>query len=129
KLTGELPEGATATDLVLTVTQILRSHGVVEKFVEFYGSGLASMSVADRATIANMAPEYGATMGFFPVDDQTLKYMRLTGRDAGLIDLVERYSKEQGLWRQDDSEPVYTETLQLDLSTVQPSIAGPRRPQ
>src|SRR5688572_14711704 len=101
KLKGELPEGATATDLVLTITQILRSHGVVEKFVEFYGDGLASMSVADRATIANMAPEYGATMGFFPVDEQTLNYMRLTGRSAEHIDLVERYCKEQGLWRKD----------------------------
>ena len=100
KLKGELPEGSTATDLVLVITQILRSHGVVEKFVEFYGEGLASMTVADRATIANMAPEYGATMGFFPVDDQTLAYLRLTGRDAKQIDLVERYCKEQGLWRQ-----------------------------
>src|SRR6266568_8960272 len=99
KLHGKLPEGATATDLVLTVTQILRSHGVVDKFVEFYGDGLASMSVADRATIANMAPEYGATMGFFPVDEQTLAYLRLTGREPKHIDLVERYCKEQGLWR------------------------------
>jgi aconitate hydratase len=129
KLYGKLPEGSTATDLVLTVTQILRSHGVVEKFVEFYGEGLAGMTVADRATIANMAPEYGATMGFFPVDDQTLNYMRLTGRDAGLIDLVERYSKEQGLWRSDKVEPTFTETLELDLATVMPSVAGPRRPQ
>ena len=129
KLHGKLPEGSTATDLVLTVTQILRSHGVVEKFVEFYGEGLAGMTVADRATIANMAPEYGATMGFFPVDDQTLNYMRLTGRDAGLIDLVERYSKEQGLWRSDKTEPNFTETLELDLATVMPSVAGPRRPQ
>src|SRR5690606_17956354 len=112
KLYGQLPEGATATDLVLTVTQMLRSHGVVEKFVEFYGEGLASMSVADRATIANMAPEYGATIGFFPVDEQTLKYLRLTGRDEKLIDLVERYAKEQGLWRQKDSQPQYTETLE-----------------
>jgi aconitate hydratase len=129
KLHGQLPEGSTATDLVLVVTQILRSHGVVEKFVEFYGEGLASMSVADRATIANMAPEYGATMGFFPVDDQTLNYLRLTGRDAGQIDLVERYCKEQGLWRQSQVEPVFTETLELDLGTVLPSVAGPRRPQ
>jgi aconitate hydratase len=129
KLHGKLPEGSTATDLVLTVTQILRSHGVVEKFVEFYGEGLAGMTVADRATIANMAPEYGATMGFFPVDDQTLNYMRLTGRDAGLIDLVERYSKEQGLWRSDKVEPTFSETLELDLATVMPSVAGPRRPQ
>ncbi len=129
KLHGKLPEGSTATDLVLTVTQILRSHGVVEKFVEFFGEGLSSMSVADRATIANMAPEYGATIGFFPVDDQTLAYLRLTGRDANQIDLVERYSKEQGLWRQKDHEPTFSETLELDLGTVMPSVAGPRRPQ
>src|SRR4051812_42853533 len=129
RLTGRLPEGATATDLVLTVTQILRSHGVVEKFVEFYGEGLSSMSVADRATIANMAPEYGATIGFFPVDEQTLAYLRLTGRDPGQIDLVERYCKEQGLWRQRNSEPEFNETIELDLATVMPSVAGPRRPQ
>jgi aconitate hydratase len=102
KLHGALPEGSTATDLVLVVTQILRAHGVVDKFVEFFGPGLASMSVADRATIANMAPEYGATMGFFPVDEQVLTYLRLTGRDPSRIDLVERYCKEQGLWRQND---------------------------
>src|SRR5882762_1699954 len=129
KLHGKLPEGSTATDLVLVITQILRSHGVVDKFVEFYGEGLSSMSVADRATIANMAPEYGATMGFFPVDEQTLAYMRLTGREENHIDLVERYCKEQGLWRTKKSEPVFTETLQLDLGTVMPSVAGPRRPQ
>ena len=129
KLKGELPEGATATDLVLVITQILRSHGVVEKFVEFYGDGLAGMSVADRATIANMAPEYGATMGFFPIDDQTLAYLRLTGRDAKHIDLVERYAKEQGLWRSSGVEPDFTEKLELDLRTVMPSVAGPRRPQ
>ncbi len=129
KLTGHLPEGATATDLVLTVTQILRTHGVVEKFVEFYGPGLAGMTVADRATIANMAPEYGATIGFFPVDDQTLAYLRLTGRDAKQVDLVERYCKEQGLWRQERAEPEFTESLELDLGTVTPSVAGPRRPQ
>src|SRR5436190_6500725 len=129
KLHGKLPEGATATDLVLVITQLLRAHGVVEKFVEFYGEGLASMSVADRATIANMAPEYGATMGFFPVDEQTLGYMRLTGRDENHIDLVERYCKEQGLWRRRASEPSFTETLELDLATVMPSVAGPRRPQ
>jgi aconitate hydratase len=129
KLKGELPEGSTATDLVLTITQILRAHGVVEKFVEFYGDGLAGMSVADRATIANMAPEYGATMGFFPIDDQTLAYLRLTGREPQLIDLVERYAKEQGLWRSSGSEPNYTEKLELDLRTVTPSLAGPRRPQ
>ena len=129
KLIGELPEGATATDLVLVITQILRSHGVVEKFVEFYGEGLDNMTVADRATIANMAPEYGATIGFFPVDAQTLEYMRLTGRDTGQIDLVERYCKEQGLWRSSKLEPVYSEKLQLDLASVVPSVAGPRRPQ
>ena len=129
KLTGALREGSTATDLVLRITEMLRKKGVVEKFVEFYGSGLASMSLADRATIANMAPEYGATIGYFPVDEQTLTYLRLTGRDAGHIDLVERYTKEQGLWRQEDVEPVFTETLSLDLSTVEPSLAGPKRPQ
>jgi aconitate hydratase len=129
KLTGQLPEGSTATDLVLVITQILRSHGVVDKFVEYYGDGLASMSVADRATIANMAPEYGATMGFFPVDDQSLKYLRLTGRSAEQVDLVERYCKEQGLWRQSGAEPDFSEILELDLSEVQPSVAGPRRPQ
>jgi aconitate hydratase len=130
KLSGQLPEGSTATDLVLVVTQMLRAHGVVDKFVEFYGDGLASMSVADRATIANMAPEYGATIGFFPVDDQTLRYMRLTGRDPKRIDLVERYCKEQGLWRQSGgTQPVFTETLELDLGKVHPSVAGPSRPQ
>ena len=129
KLSGQLREGATATDLVLTITQILRTHGVVEKFVEFYGDGLATMSVADRATLANMAPEYGATMGFFPVDDQTLSYLRLTGRSEELIDLVERYCKEQGLWRQEKAEPNFTAVLELDLSAVTPSLAGPRRPQ
>ncbi|HEX4125787.1 MAG TPA: aconitate hydratase, partial [Tepidisphaeraceae bacterium] len=129
KLKGALPEGSTATDLVLAITQILRSHGVVEKFVEFYGEGLGSMTVADRATIANMAPEYGATMGFFPVDEQSLAYLKLTGRPAAQIDLVERYCKEQGLWREAKSEPTFTETLELDLGTVQPSVAGPRRPQ
>jgi aconitate hydratase len=129
KLHGKLPEGSTATDLVLVITQILRSHGVVEKFVEFYGEGLASMSLADRATIANMAPEYGATMGFFPVDDQTLTYLRLTGRSAEQVDLVERYTKEQGLWRQRNAEPVFSEVLELDLASVMPSVAGPKRPQ
>jgi aconitate hydratase len=129
KLTGKLPEGSTATDLVLVVTQLLRKFGVVEKFVEFYGEGLGSMSLADRATIANMAPEYGATIGFFPVDEQTLAYLRQTGRSAEQIDLVERYCKEQGLWRHDGAAPDYTQTLQLDLSTVYPSMAGPKRPQ
>jgi aconitate hydratase len=129
KLEGKLREGATATDLVLTITQMLRKKGVVEKFVEFYGPGLANMSVADRATIANMAPEYGATMGFFPVDDQTLAYLRLTGRPKAQVELVERYSKEQGLWRQEQVEPVFTDTLRLDLGAVEPSLAGPKRPQ
>ncbi|NOX56515.1 MAG: aconitate hydratase AcnA [Planctomycetes bacterium] len=130
KLTGELPEGATATDAVLTVTQMLRQHGVVGKFVEFYGEGVDRLSLADRATLANMAPEYGATMGFFPVDAVTLDYLRLTGRDEDLIDLVERYCKEQGLFRTAESPvPEYSSTLELDLSTVEPSLAGPRRPQ
>ena len=129
KIHGQLPEGSTATDLVLVVTQMLRAHGVVEKFVEFYGPGLANMSVADRATIANMAPEYGATMGFFPVDDQTLTYLRLTGRDPAHIDLVERYCKEQGLWRHSLTHPKFSQTLELDLATVKPCVAGPRRPQ
>ncbi|HEY1629105.1 MAG TPA: aconitate hydratase AcnA, partial [Tepidisphaeraceae bacterium] len=129
KLHGKLPEGATATDLVLTITQILRSFGVVEKFVEFFGEGLATMSVADRATIGNMAPEYGATIGFFPVDEQTLNYLRLTGRSKEQIDLVERYCKEQTLWREKSSEPKYTQVLELDLGTVVPSLAGPKRPQ
>ncbi|MFO7292827.1 MAG: aconitate hydratase AcnA [Actinomycetes bacterium] len=129
RLTGELPEGATATDLVLRVTEMLRQHGVVGKFVEFYGPGLASMPVANRATIANMAPEYGATVGFFPVDDQVLRYLRLTGRDEALIETVERYYKEQGLWRDDSHQIAYSSELELDLSTVEPSVAGPRRPQ
>src|SRR5215472_14322321 len=130
KLHGRLPEGATSTDLVLTVTQMLRKKGVVEKFVEFYGSGLSALSVADRATIGNMSPEYGATIGFFPVDDETLRYLRLTGRDPELIMLVEAYAKEQGMFRTDASpDPVFTDTLELNLATVEPSLAGPRRPQ
>jgi aconitate hydratase len=130
KLHGRLPEGATSTDLVLTVTQMLRKKGVVEKFVEFYGTGLSSLSIADRATIGNMSPEYGATIGFFPPDDETLKYLELTGRDPALIRLVEAYCKEQGLFRTDASpDPTFTDTLELDLSTVEPSLAGPRRPQ
>jgi aconitate hydratase len=130
KLSGQLPEGATATDLVLTVTEMLRKHKVVGKFVEYYGPGLSSMSLADRATIANMAPEYGATMGFFPVDAETLRYLERTGRPAELIDLVERYYKEQGLFRTDSSpEPKFTSKLELDLGTIQPSMAGPKRPQ
>ncbi len=129
KLTGKLPEGATATDLVLTVTQILRKKGVVEKFVEFFGPGLADMSVENRATIANMAPEYGATCGFFPVDAQTLDYLRRTGRDEALVAAVEAYSKLQGLWRDDAADIEYTEVLELDMGTVQPCLAGPARPQ
>jgi aconitate hydratase len=130
KLFGKLAEGATATDLVLTVTQMLREKGVVGKFVEFYGPGLAEMPLADRATLANMAPEYGATMGFFPVDNQTLTYLKLTGRSDDLTDLVERYTKEQGLFRTDGTpDPEYTDTLELDLGTVEPSLAGPKRPQ
>jgi aconitate hydratase A / 2-methylisocitrate dehydratase len=130
KLHGRLPEGATATDLVLTVVQMLRKKGVVEKFVEFYGPGLSSLSLADRATIGNMGPEYGATIGYFPVDDETLRYLELTGRDPHLIKLVETYAKEQGMFRTDASpDPMFTDTLELDLGTVVPSLAGPRRPQ
>jgi aconitate hydratase len=130
KLYGQLPEGVTATDLTLTVTQMLRQRGVVEKFVEFYGPGLASMSLPDRATIANMCPEYGATIGFFPVDDETLRYLHLTGRPAEVIELVERYNKEQGLFRTSTTpDPEYSETVELDLGTVEPSLAGPKRPQ
>ncbi|HUU84233.1 MAG TPA: aconitate hydratase AcnA [Phycisphaerae bacterium] len=130
RLTGQLPEGATATDLVLTATQMLRAKGVVGKFVEYHGDGLAGMSLPDRATIANMGPEYGATMGFFPVDAETLEYLRRTGRTEDEVDLVERYTKEQGLFRTADSpDPEFTDTLELDLSTVEPSLAGPKRPQ
>ena len=130
EFTGRLPAGATATDLVLTVTEILRKEGVVGKFVEFFGSGLNSMSLADRATIANMAPEYGATMGFFPVDDETLAYLRLTGRPAEQVTLVERYMKEQGLFRTPAAAvPEFTKRLSLDLGSVVPSLAGPKRPQ
>jgi len=130
ELTGRLPAGATATDLVLTVTEILRKEGVVGKFVEFFGPGLSGMPLADRATIANMAPEYGATMGFFPIDDETLTYLRLTGRPAEQVTLVERYMKEQGMFRTDAAPtPEFTKRLSLDLSTVVPSLAGPKRPQ
>jgi len=129
RLTGRLREGVTATDLVLTATQALRKKGVVEKFVEFFGPGLAEMPLADRATIANMAPEYGATCGFFPVDEETLRYLRATGRTAAEVELVERYCKEQGLFRTAASpEPVFTDTLELDLAGVEPSLAGPKRP-
>lgn len=130
RLTGKLNEGVTATDLVLTVTQMLRKHGVVGKFVEFFGPGLDHLPLADRATIGNMAPEYGATCGFFPVDQVTIDYLRLTGRDPDRIALVEAYSKAQGMWRDSQSpDPVFTATLELDLSQVQPSLAGPKRPQ
>jgi aconitate hydratase len=128
ELTGELKEGATATDLVLTVTQMLRKHGVVGKFVEFFGPGLASLTLADRATIANMSPEYGATMGYFPIDQKTLDYMHLTGRDEEQIDLVEKYTKLNGLWRNDDYDVEYSSSLKLDLGSVEPSLAGPKNP-
>ncbi|MBP0047894.1 aconitate hydratase AcnA [Marinobacterium sp. AK62] len=129
KLTGALREGITATDLVLTVTEMLRQHGVVGKFVEFYGDGLAQLPLADRATLSNMAPEYGATCGFFPVDEETLRYLRLSGRSEEQVALVEAYCKEQGLWRHPGDEPVFTSRLELDLSTVEASLAGPKRPQ
>jgi aconitate hydratase len=129
KLTGSLPEGATATDLVLTVTEILRATGVVGKFVEYFGPGLAGLALADRATIGNMSPEYGATCGFFPVDDETLKYLRLTGRDDTRLALVEAYCKGNSLWHEAEHEPEYSQVVELDLGTVEPSLAGPRRPQ
>ncbi len=129
KLTGSIPTGVTATDVVLTITQMLRQHGVVGKFVEFYGAGVAEVPLANRATIGNMSPEFGSTAAMFPVDDVTLGYLRLTGRDDALIDLVESYAMEQGLWHDPSKEPAFSEYLELDLSTVVPSIAGPRRPQ
>ncbi|MCC7425449.1 MAG: aconitate hydratase AcnA [Alphaproteobacteria bacterium] len=130
KLTGKMPEGATATDLVLTVTQMLRKKGVVGKFVEFFGPGVDELALADRATIGNMAPEYGATVGFFPIDAETIRYLRLTGRSEDRVALVEAYAKAQGMWRDAASpDPVFTDTLELDLGTVQPSVAGPKRPQ
>ncbi|WP_110648001.1 aconitate hydratase AcnA [Salinicola peritrichatus] len=129
KLTGKLREGITATDLVLTVTQMLRKKGVVGKFVEFYGDGLQDLPLADRATIANMAPEYGATCGFFPVDDETLNYLRLTGREESQIELVKAYTQAQGLWREPGAEPTFTDTLHLDMGDVEASLAGPKRPQ
>ncbi|MFU8839997.1 MAG: aconitate hydratase [Nitriliruptoraceae bacterium] len=129
KLEGALPEGATATDLVLTITQMLRAHGVVGKFVEFYGSGVAAVPLANRATIGNMSPEYGSTAAIFPIDAETLRYLRFTGRSEEQLALVEAYSKEQGLWHDPDHEPDYSEQLTLDLSTVVPSLAGPKRPQ
>ncbi|MET0234854.1 MAG: aconitate hydratase [Kibdelosporangium sp.] len=129
KLNGELPPGATATDLVLTITEILRRHGVVGKFVEFYGSGVSAVPLANRATIGNMSPEFGSTCAIFPVDAETIEYLKLTGRPQQQLDLVEAYAKEQGMWHDPSSEAAYSETLELDLSTVVPSIAGPKRPQ
>ncbi len=128
KLNGRLPEGTTATDLVLTVTEILRNHGVVGKFVEFYGDGLADLPLADRATIANMAPEYGATCGIFPIDDETINYLRLTNRDEDQLKLIEDYAKHQGLWRNDGDEARYTDTLELKLDDVVPSPCRPKTP-
>ena len=124
---NKMPEGTTATDLVLTVVKMLRDKGVVGKFVEFYGEGLKNLTLADRATIANMAPEYGATCGFFPIDEETLKYLRFSGRDENTVNIVEKYAKEQGLWANDQVE--FTDTLSLDMSTVVPTISGPKRPQ
>ncbi|HKQ47712.1 MAG TPA: aconitate hydratase AcnA [Phycisphaerae bacterium] len=130
RLSGKLPEGTTATDLVLTVTQMLRAKGVVEKFVEFFGDGLSELSLPDRATIANMAPEYGATVGYFPIDDETLRYMQRTGRTPDEVELVERYAKEQGLFRTNGMpDPAYSDVMHLELGTVEPSVAGPKRPQ
>ncbi|HLL08775.1 MAG TPA: aconitate hydratase [Nocardioidaceae bacterium] len=129
KLSGEMPEGATATDLVLTITEMLRRHGVVGKFVEFYGPGVGAVPLANRATIGNMSPEYGSTIAVFPIDEETVTYLRLTGRPADQVALVEAYAKEQGLWHDPDREPRYSEYLELDLSTIVPSIAGPKRPQ
>ena len=129
KLTGEIPAGATATDVVLTITEMLRRHGVVGKFVEFYGEGVGAVPLANRATIGNMSPEFGSTAAIFPIDEETVRYLQLTGRSAEHIALVEAYAKEQGLWHDPAREPVYSETLELDLGTVVPSIAGPKRPQ
>ena len=129
RLTGRMVEGTTGTDLVLKVVEMLREKGVVGKFVEFYGDGLDTLPLADRATIANMAPEYGATCGFFPIDDETLRYLRQTGRDEARIALVEAYAKQNGFWRGPDYDPVYTDTLALDMGEIVPAIAGPKRPQ
>ncbi|MDQ1565237.1 MAG: aconitate hydratase, partial [Actinomycetota bacterium] len=129
RLVGELPEGATATDLVLTVTERLRRHGVVGKFVEFYGPGVANVPLENRATIGNMSPEYGSTITIFPIDGETLRYLRFTGRPAEVTDLVEAYAKDQGLWLDPTAEPVFSETLELDLGSIEPSLAGPARPQ
>ena len=129
KLNGDLPEGATATDLVLTITEMLRKHGVVGKFVEFYGPGVSALPLANRATIGNMSPEFGSTIAVFPIDEETIKYLELTGRSEEQLALVEAYAKEQGLWHDPDAEPRYSEKLELDLATVVPSLAGPKRPQ
>ncbi len=129
KLNGDLPEGATATDLVLTITEMLRKHGVVGKFVEFYGPGVSVLPLANRATIGNMSPEFGSTIAVFPIDEETVKYLKLTGRSEEQLALVEAYAKEQGLWHDPDAEPRYSEKLELDLATVVPSLAGPKRPQ
>jgi aconitate hydratase len=129
RLTGEIPAGATATDVVLTITEMLRRHGVVGKFVEFYGEGVGAVPLANRATIGNMSPEFGSTCAIFPIDDETVRYLKFTGRPAEQLELVEAYAREQGLWHDPGREPVYSETLELDLSTVVPSIAGPKRPQ
>ncbi|MGA5311722.1 aconitate hydratase [Micromonospora taraxaci] len=129
KLSGEMPAGTTATDLVLTITEMLRKHGVVGKFVEFYGPGVSAVPLANRATIGNMSPEYGSTVAIFPIDAETIRYLELTGRDAAQVALVEAYAKEQGLWHDPEAEPEYSERLELDLSTIEPSLAGPKRPQ
>src|SRR5690242_16938174 len=129
KLNGQLPEGATATDLVLTITEMLRKHGVVGKFVEFYGPGVGAVPLANRATIGNMSPEYGSTIAVFPIDEETVRYLQLTGRDEAQVALVEAYAKEQGLWHDPSAEPRFSEKLELDLGTVVPSLAGPKRPQ
>ncbi|MGZ6744711.1 MAG: aconitate hydratase AcnA, partial [Nocardioides sp.] len=129
KLNGDLPEGATATDLVLTITEMLRKHGVVGKFVEFYGPGVSALPLANRATIGNMSPEFGSTIAVFPIDEETVKYLKLTGRSEEQLALVEAYAKEQGLWHDPSAEPRYSEKLELDLATVVPSLAGPKRPQ
>src|SRR3546814_62226 len=129
RMTGRLKEGATATDLVLTVTQMLRKRGVVGRFVEFFGAGLANLTLADRATISNLSPEYGATCGIFPIDKETLRYLGFTGRDPERLKLVEAYARAQGLWLDEERpDPVFTDTLELDLGTVEPSLAGPKRP-
>src|SRR5688572_30037454 len=130
RLTGALPKGATATDLVLTITEALRKHGVVGKFVEFFGEGLRHLTIADRATLGNMCPEYGATIAIFPIDEMTLDYLRLTGRDESRVKLVDAYAREQGLFRLDGApDPIYSEVLELNLESVEPSLAGPKRPQ